>query len=133
MSGRGTAVPIEEVPVPDPSDTPWWYSGDEAADAATEPNEAGESRDNTGAGSGDLLAWMSRAVGLVDWAAGAVVEPHADHREPADHPDCLICRTLAVVADRTGLTPPQPDQPFTSPPPEPAEPIRWIPVRRARH
>jgi hypothetical protein len=65
---------------------------------------------------------------MVDWAAATVVEPHGEHGDPADHPDCLVCRTLALVQDRTGMTGPRPDQPIPTEKPSPAEPIRWIPV-----
>jgi hypothetical protein len=130
--------------------TPWWYSGDESPGESGEPGDPGETRESSDPGetressdpgeaaeagasgaSGAGLDWMSLLSGatrMVDWAAAAVVEPHGEHGDPADHPDCLVCRTLALVQDRTGMTGPRPDQPVPADQPIPAEPIRWIPV-----
>ena len=108
-----------------PVENPWWYSGDE-------PEESGgEQAAEASGGAPASLDWqglLSGAARMVDWAASAVVEPHGDHRDPADHPDCLVCRTLVLVQDRTGLTAPTPRSPVASEPPAPAEPIRWIPI-----
>lgn len=114
----------------DDARTPWWYSGEEGAAESGGPSQDGPpGQDDSGTGSGvDWLGLLASATRMVDWAAGAVVEPHSAHTEPADHPDCLVCRTLALVQDRTGMTSPRPDQPVPAEPPRPASPIRWIPV-----
>lgn len=106
---------------------PWWYSGDEAE----EPERAGGAGESTGS-SLDWQGLLTGAARMVDWAASAVVEPHGDHREPGEHPDCLVCRTLVLVQDRTGMTAPTPQSPVAPEPPAPAEPIRWIPIEEER-
>lgn len=117
--------------------TPWWYSGGEDAQEAEAPESEGpetdtpetDAQESEGLGSGfDVMSLLSNAVRMVDWAAGAVVEPHAEHGEPGEHPDCLICRTLALVTDRTGLVQPRPDSPVPAEPPVTAEPIRWVAI-----
>lgn len=114
----------------DRPDLPWWYSGDE--DPRPQGREDGEdSSSSEGAPLGGGLDWMgmlSGAARMVDWAASAVVEPHGEHRDPAQHPDCMICRTLALLQDRTGMTAPTSASPVPADPGAPAEPIRWIPV-----
>ncbi len=104
---------------------PWWYSGNESTNT-NESTNASEST-NTSESTVDWLGLLSGAVRMVDWAAGAVLEPHAAHDDPTEHPDCLVCRTLALVSDRAGLVPPTQDDATAAP--EPAEPIRWITVR----
>lgn len=109
---------------------PWWYSGDEPdAHGATGANGANGADDSQEAGAGAALDWLgllSGAVRMVDWAAGAVLEPHAGHQDPAEHPDCLVCRTVGLVSDRTGLLRPSPQTGDAEA--VPAEPIRWITV-----
>lgn len=105
---------------------PWWYSGDEG-----EPDEepsGGTSGEAAGSASLDWQGLLSGAVRMVDWAASAVVEPHGEHTDPADHPVCLVCRTLTLVQDRTGMTAPTPQAPVAREPVPPAVPIRWIPI-----
>jgi hypothetical protein len=29
--------------------------------------------------------------------------PHAEHADPAEHPDCMVCRTVTLVGDPIGL------------------------------
>lgn len=114
----------------DDASRPWWYSGDEEPGQDAPQGESPDQESSAG-GTGrsglDVMAMLSGAVRMMDWAAGAVVEPHADHQEPGDHPDCLICRTLVVVTDRTGMAAPSAQSPASQPRP-PAEPVRWIPI-----
>lgn len=118
----------------DDATRPWWYSGAEdpepdsrEQDSRVQDSPGEESRD-AGVGAGiDVMAMLSGAVRMMDWAAGAVVEPHADHQDPSAHPDCLICRTLAVVTDRTGMSAPSRQAPASEPRPS-AEAVRWIPI-----
>ncbi len=114
----------------DRPDLPWWYSGDEdpRGDGADDGAAHRESSDGGSRGGLDLMGVLSGAARMVDWAASAVVEPHAEHRHPAEHPDCMICRTLVLLQDRTGMTAPTSSSPVPADPPGEAEPIRWIPV-----
>lgn len=115
----------------DRPDQPWWYSGDDVPLGGREPEGGAAQRESSDGGSRAGLDWMgllSGAARMVDWAASAVVEPHAEHRDPADHQDCMICRTLVLLQDRTGMTPPTSTSPVPSDLPAEAEPIRWIPV-----
>lgn len=109
--------------------TPWWYSGGE--DRPGEPAEpidpvdpAGEATadgpaDGEPAGM-DWTALLAGAARMVDWATSAVMAPHAEHDDPEQYPDCVVCRTLVLVGEPA---------PPPSPAPEPAEPITWIPFR----
>jgi hypothetical protein len=110
---------------------PWWYSGNESEPVSeSEPSSESESVRESESSSESTVDWLgllSGAVRMVDWAAGAVLEPHAAHDDPTEHPDCLVCRTLALISDRAGLVPPTQDDGM--PEPEPAEPIRWLIVR----
>ena len=115
----------------DRPDLPWWYSGDDVQSGGGEGDDGAAQRGSTDGGSRAGLDWMgmlSGAARMVDWAASAVVEPHGEHRDPAEHPDCMICRTLVLLQDRTGMTMPTSTSPVPADPPAEAEPIRWIPV-----
>jgi hypothetical protein len=110
---------------------PWWYSGS--------PDDGGStgSRDEANAEAGDAsegvdwMAMLSGAARMVDWARGAVLDPHGEHRDPAEHPDCMICRTIVVVGDQTGMSARRDGSPMGGERDEPDEapPIRWIPLR----
>ena len=120
-----------------PVENPWWYSGEEPEEsedaAAGADRSAGDARSSVPGGSAlDWQGLLSGAARMVDWAASAVVEPHAEHRDPAEHPDCLVCRTLVLVQDRTGMTAPTAQSPLASDAPPPAAPIRWIPIEDAQ-
>ncbi|MDP1876099.1 MAG: hypothetical protein Q8M17_00870 [Actinomycetota bacterium] len=87
---------------------PWWYSGDE------EPVEP----------TRDSLDWSALAAGaqrLVEWATERVVAPHAEHDDPREHPDCVMCRALALMADRPGTA--STTRSATAP-----DGIAWIPI-----
>jgi hypothetical protein len=86
---------------------PWWYSGDD------EP--AGE----RSAPQWDPTGLVAAANQLVDWATERFVTPHAEHADPADYPNCVLCRGSTVLGTIA--------RPATT---EPVEPITWIPVRR---
>lgn len=61
--------------------------------------------------------------GAVDWALRAVIVPHADHRDPAAHPGCLVCRAgTALGLLSAGVSQ---GEGHVAPPPEPS-PVRWI-------
>lgn len=78
---------------------PWWYSGDDepgTTEPAAEPTgEPGQSQPG--------LDWTVLAAGaqrLVDWATERVVAPHAEHDDPREHPQCVVCRAMVVIGDR---------------------------------
>jgi hypothetical protein len=87
-SGRADGVPVDAVP----ADTA-------PADTAPEPDaEAG------GASSAmDWTALVTGAVKMVDWATERVMAPHAEHTDPAQHPECMVCRTVTLIGDPVGL------------------------------
>ncbi len=115
----------------DRPDLPWWYSGEGDAHRGAPDDDGATPHQAPDAGSRGGMDWMgmlSGAARMVDWAASAVVEPHGDHRDPAQHPDCMICRTLVLLQDRTGMTAPTSGSPVPADPRAEAQPIRWIPV-----
>ena len=78
-------------------DRPWWFSEEEE-----EQPVAGKSM--------DLWALLGSVQRLAGWAqqmtAEQVLAPHADHTDPSAHPTCLVCRTMAVLADVRGFADP---------------------------
>ena len=98
--------------------TPWWFSGDSSAgeppagDAAGSPGPA-----DSGMSLGSLITGAQQ---LFDWASELVLAPHADHADPREHPDCLVCKGTALVQ---GVR----SQPTTA---RVAREISWIPVER---
>ena len=77
------------------STTPWWFSGDSAAGepTSTDTPKASGSTDS-GMSLGSLIAGAQQ---LFDWASELVLAPHADHSDPREHPDCLICKGTSLV------------------------------------
>jgi len=138
--------------------TPWWFSGDteELSDAgpgadetASAPESEADATESDAAGARDWAGLVSGAQRVVDWATERVLAPHAEHEDPRDHPDCVICRTMSVLGD-VGLRAPSPadqadsadaasEQPAEQLPgqgptggaPRPADRpgVRWIPIR----
>jgi len=74
---------------------PWWFSGDSSAGEQA-PSDAPKSADSSESGMsfGSLIAGAQQ---LFDWASDLVLAPHADHADPSEHPDCLICKGTALV------------------------------------
>jgi len=65
---------------------PWWFTG-------TMPDDASSgARDRTPGGGFSLSFFASGARQIVDMAKQAIVVPHADHDDPKQHGDCIICR-----------------------------------------
>lgn len=87
--------------------TPWWFSG--------EPEEQAEPRRTT-----DFAALAAGAQQLVEFARAALLAPHAGHVDPAEHPECLLCRASAAFGDRAA----------SGRPTAPARAITWIPIER---
>lgn len=85
--------------------TPWWFSGDEATREQERP-------------AFDFSALGATAQALFDLARNVLVAPHATHADPAEHPDCLLCRASSVVGDG-----PKPVRDVVAP--------EWIAISRA--
>jgi hypothetical protein len=137
---------------------PWWYSGDDQepmatdgrapADADAGANDEADASDvPEGASSSmDWTALVAGAARMVDWATERVMAPHAEHSDPAEHPDCMVCRTVTLIGDPVGLMPsgprPSPERehvaggeeaPVTQAAGTPGSgPVRWIPIVESR-
>ena len=98
--------------------TPWWFSGDSAAgESSSGQNPSSSSPPDSGMSLGSLIAGAQQ---LFDWASELVLAPHADHDDPRQHPDCLVCKGTALVQGVRA-------EPST---PRAAREIAWIPVER---
>ena len=90
----------------------------------------------------DWTALVAGAARMVDWATERVMAPHAEHADPAEHPECMVCRTVTLIGDPVGLMGGGQWSPADREPagssvdeaaaePDPgsrAQPIRWIPI-----
>ena len=86
---------------------PWWFSGDETTEHAP------------GSGGGvDFGALATGASQVVEWARSLIVAPHAEHDDPREHPQCLICQATRLIG-----TPADP-----SSEPSPSRRVQWIDV-----
>lgn len=65
----------------------WWFDA-----AASEQESSTSSSQSAGSGGVNIGALMSSAQQLVEWASELVLAPHAEHDDPAEHAECLICR-----------------------------------------
>ncbi len=113
--------------VPRTPDEPWWYSGPPNGGTELPPASDGGEQEP---GAIDWMGMLAGAARMVDWARGAILDPHSDHADPREHPDCMICRTLVVVGDQVGMNrsgDAPPSAPGSAEAPEP-DPIRWIPL-----
>jgi hypothetical protein len=129
---------------------PWWFSGDDeqepdpvaTPEPAPEPAlDSADEADGTSS-SMDWTALVAGAARMVDWATERVMAPHAEHTDPAEHPDCMVCRTVTLIGDPVGLMTsgqrPSPDGTDTAGDVDApltdavdatrAQPIRWIPI-----
>ena len=98
--------------------TPWWFSGDSAAGESTSGDASNSSGSaDSGMSLGSLIAGAQQ---LFDWASELVLAPHADHSDPREHPDCLVCKGTALVQGVRS----EPSAPRV------AREISWIPVER---
>ncbi len=89
---------------------PWWFTGstDDTAPAG-------------GRGGGpDLSSLAAGAMQLVELARSALLAPHAGHADPAEHPDCLLCRATLAFSERSPQAGPRPDR----------EAIVWLELER---
>jgi hypothetical protein len=133
-----------------PARRPWWYSGDDeeplASDAAgpgtPAPDEAPGAATGEGSGGVDWTALVVGAQRVVEWATERVMAPHADHADPSDHPECVVCRTMVVLGEPGSAPPPPTGAPSRTAQegdagdaaewaamPAAVEQIQWIPIR----
>lgn len=102
---------------------PWWFSGDSSAGEPSR-EESSQERVSNASGAPDsgmsLGSLIAGAQQLFDWASELVLAPHADHVDPREHPDCLVCKGTALVQ---GVR----NEPAA---PKAAREITWIPVER---
>ena len=68
------------------SGTPWWFSGGEEPDAPPRARL-------------DLSSFTAGAQQLLELARTTLLAPHAGHADPAEHPECVVCRTSLAVGD----------------------------------
>jgi hypothetical protein len=120
-----------------PDRQPWWYSGDDVDPGESTPLPEGGVDEGGGSAGLDWTALVVGAQRVMEWAADRVMAPHADHGDPADHPQCVVCRTMVVIGESgVGRERAEPDASQ-----EDAEPgavdvaahdsyeIQWIPIR----
>jgi len=142
------------------SSSGWWFDQHAArtkvpaADSAQAgPSESDAQDSSSSAGGINVGALLTGAQQLMEWASELVLAPHADHADPAEHPECLMCKGQsliaspavqgAIIAAATGAS--NLSAPFAGssmpqqgarPAPQPSRPVReprtitWIPVTR---
>jgi hypothetical protein len=100
---------------------PWWLSESNGDNASG--NETGDAADpGIGGGLGDVWSLLGMVGNIAgDWLAASGASEHADHGDPREHPDCLVCKVFVGVQSVT--------QPAIEP--EQLPRARWLPVRRA--
>lgn len=92
------------------SDDPWWFSAGEEAKTRT-----------PGASPLDLGALATGATQMVEWARALLVAPHAEHADPREHPQCLLCQAQRFIGEPASHS--APDQPGR-------RVIEWIEIER---
>jgi len=101
-------------PMDEGIERPWWLSsgsGDAGGKANSE--DFGASWDMT-----SMLGMVSSLAG--QWWASSGASDHAAHDDPAEHPECIVCKGLLALGSAT--RPPEPEVLPT---------VRWLPIRRA--
>ncbi len=72
--------------------TPWWFSDGES-----------ESRGfDLGAKGFDLGGLASGAQQVLEWARESLITTHQSHVNPADYPNCFMCRAVQLLHPATG-------------------------------
>ncbi|MDO8731791.1 MAG: hypothetical protein Q7L55_04360 [Actinomycetota bacterium] len=67
--------------------TPWWFSDGES-----------ESKGFDLGGKGfDLGGLASGAQQVLEWARESLITTHQGHVNPADHPQCFMCRAVLLL------------------------------------
>jgi hypothetical protein len=70
---------------------------------------------------------VTGAQRMMDWATEKVLAPHAEHEDPSQHPDCMVCRAVSLVGSASGGPEAAPAEV-----PDPPRGITWIPIRDDR-
>jgi hypothetical protein len=95
---------------------PWWHSGG-SSDGSSNEDPNGPSQSVPDESWLSLLGSLSSLAS--QWWTSSQTGEHDQHGDPADYPDCLVCRvrsSLSVV--------------LAEPDVQELPPIRWLPVRR---
>ena len=75
---------------------PWWFSG-------TAPDHESEDPSDQSTRGGFSLSFLAAgAQQLVDMAKQAILVPHADHDDPAEHGECIMCRGSLALDEVRG-------------------------------
>ena len=116
------------------SQPPWWYSAqgqsrasDGSASEGSSPGADGSdgpAAEGPSSGAPSLGDFVSMASTLVEWATDRVMAPHAEHTNPAEHPQCLICRASRMLGAATESA--SSDAPVATE--RSAGAIAWIPI-----
>lgn len=96
----------------DGENPPWWLSENPRSEQS-EPSQSSER--SAAPGWATLLGSLGSVAG--EWWATSGVGDHPNHGEPADHPECIVCRALVTFA-------------ATAPEPRSLPATRWLPLRR---
>jgi len=102
---------------------PWWLSQSDGDDAS-DPTDPGSSS-TAGGGFADmwsLLGTFGNVAG--EWLAASGAGDHAEHGDPSEHPECMVCKVLVGVQ-----TVAQPSSAPTTA--RPLARTRWLSVRDA--
>lgn len=86
---------------------PWWLSDDDPSRSRAE--------ESSGTNWMSLLGSLGSLAG--EWWAASGAGDHAHHGEPADHPECLVCRAVVTFSTTTTQRQVLPA-------------VRWLPTRR---
>ena len=101
---RPAEAAAESSPSPPPEDMapPDSEAPDDVApdDVAPDEDVAPDGTEAPASSAVDWLGMLSGAPRGMDWATERVMAPHAEHVDPNDHPQCVICRTMVVIGDR---------------------------------
>jgi len=75
---------------------PWWFSG-------TAPDHESEDPSEHSARGGFSLSFLAAgAQQLVDMAKQVILVPHADHDDPSEHGECIMCRGSLALDEVRG-------------------------------
>ena len=90
---------------------PWWLSENQQ----NQDSHSDERRSESGATWMSLLGSLSSLAG--EWWSASGANEHGSHGDPAEHPECIVCRASVVLTPRSS-------EPRTVPA------VRWLDVRR---
>ena len=112
------------------SQPPWWYSAGQSPESDGSGSEGsspratgsdGPAAESPASGAPSLGDFVSMASTLVEWATDRVMAPHAEHANPTEHPQCLICRASRMLGAATESAAPVATE-------RGAGAITWIPI-----